>query len=273
MRCLQVSVIVLLTACGSALAQSSPFDGLDTRGRAYTDQALYEQSKAQWLARVQALPDNVDVLEGAADFFIIRERPLAENLFERARALEPKNPKWPSRLAQLHKLNAASGDLNEARLALVEMERAFALTPEKGRLLPSDLPQTAFEAEDMAKARGYAERLRDEAEANPKRWDYGNAVHKANLVLGRIALREGRVADAVQLLRASGKTTGSPQLGSFGPNMLLAKDLLEAGEKEAVLAYFELCRAFWTMGGERLDRWTKEVQAGLMPNFGPNLRY
>ena len=79
--------------------------------------------------------------------------------------------------------------------------------------------------------------------------------------------------DAVTFLRASGETPGSPVLGSFGPNMSLAKDLLEHGETEAVLAYFERCRAFWKMGGERLDAWSKEVRAGLIPNFGANLRY
>src|SRR5688500_7146729 len=133
MRCLQYSVIALLATAVSVLAQSSPFDGLDSRGRALSDPALYAQQKAQWLARVELRPDDVDVLEGAAGFFMIRDRPLAEELLERARVLEPNNPKWASSLAHLHKLNAASGDLGEARLALVEMERAFALTPASGR--------------------------------------------------------------------------------------------------------------------------------------------
>jgi hypothetical protein len=84
---------------------------------------------------------------------------------------------------------------------------------------------------------------------------------------------EGRVGDAVTYLQASGQTPGSPVLDSFGPNMSLAKDLLERGETEAVLHYFEACRAFWKMGGDRLDAWSKEVQAGNIPNFGANLRY
>ena len=55
--------------------------------------------------------------------------------------------------------------------------------------------------------------------------------------------------------------------------MSLAKDLLEAGEKETVLQYFELCRKFWTSHGETLDDWTKEVKAGQVPQFGANLVY
>jgi hypothetical protein len=55
--------------------------------------------------------------------------------------------------------------------------------------------------------------------------------------------------------------------------MSLAKDLLERGETEAVLAYFEACREFWKMGGSRLDAWRQDVEAGRIPNFGANLRY
>lgn len=263
---------VLLTAPMAALAQTNPFDGLNSRGQAYADPAVYAQHKETWLARVQTLPENVDVLEGAADFFMIRDRPLAQELLERASDLEPKNPKWIQRLALLHRLNASSGDVTEAIAALSLMERAYAMDPSQ-RMTLTDLPAMAFDAGDVKKARAYAERLLKQTGNDPTTWNYGDAVHKGNLMLGRIAVREGRLADAVAFLRASAEIPGSPVLGSFGPNMTLAKDLLEYGEREAVLAYFEMCRAFWKMGGDRLDAWTKDVQAGNVPNFGANLRY
>jgi tetratricopeptide (TPR) repeat protein len=267
-------VITVLVTAGAALAQSNPFDGLDTRGRAYVDPALYAKAKAQWLARVEAMPENVDVLEGAADFLIIRERSLAAGLFERARRLEPNNPKWVQKLAQLHRLNAASGDVAEAKLALSLMERANETSAGVNQsAVLTDLPALAFDAGDLQKARAYAELLLREATSQQGSWNHGNAVHKGNLILGRIAAAEGRVADAVTFLRAAGETPGSPQLNSFGPNMTLAKDLLERGERDAVLAYFEACRVFWKMGGGRLDAWTREVRAGTIPNFGANLRY
>lgn len=267
-------VITVLVTAGAALAQSNPFDGLDTRGRAYVDPALYAKAKAQWLARVEAMPENVDVLEGAADFLIIRERSLAAELFERAKRLEPNNPTWVQKLAQLHRLNAASGDVAEAKLALSLMERANEMSAGVNQAaVLTDLPALAFDAGDLQKARAYAELLLREATRQQGSWNHGNAVHKGNLILGRIAAAEGRVADAVTFLRAAGETPGSPQLNSFGPNMTLAKDLLERGERDAVLAYFEACRVFWKMGGGRLDAWTKEVRAGTIPNFGANLRY
>ena len=92
-------------------------------------------------------------------------------------------------------------------------------------------------------------------------------------MLGRIVLREGKIGDALIFLERSVEVQGSPQLNSFGPNMSLAKDLLEAGETRAVLAYFERCRAFWKMGGSQLDRWAADVRNGKIPNFGANLRY
>jgi hypothetical protein len=92
------------------------------------------------------------------------------------------------------------------------------------------------------------------------------------MVLGRIAVREGRIEDAKRFLIEAGKSPGSPQLDSFGPDMGLAKDLLEKGERDTVLEYFQLCRKFWEVGRRgKLDQWTKDVKAGKMPDFGLNL--
>lgn len=104
-------------------------------------------------------------------------------------------------------------------------------------------------------------------------WNYGNAIQDANLVLGRIAVQEGRVEDGKEFLKKAGQSHGSPQMNSFGPNLSLAKDLLEKGERDAVLEYFEACRKFWKMGGDKLDKWSKEVKAGAIPDFGANLIY
>ena len=62
-------------------------------------------------------------------------------------------------------------------------------------------------------------------------------------------------------------------MDSFGPNMSLAKDLLDKGEREVVLQYFALCGKFWTLGQSKLDEWTAAVKSGTAPNFGANLLY
>ena len=62
---------------------------------------------------------------------------------------------------------------------------------------------------------------------------------------------------------------------SFGPTMVLAKELLEEGEKDVVLQYFDLCEKFWIAGpanpGNKLKEWREVVKAGGVPDFGMNL--
>jgi hypothetical protein len=103
---------------------------------------------------------------------------------------------------------------------------------------------------------------------------YGNAIFYGNMVLGRVVLsRDHKVDSAKSYLLAAGRTRGSPQLNSFGPNMSLAKDLLLAGERDTVLEFFTSCRAFWKMGPTKLDEWTAAVKSGRVPDFGANLKY
>jgi hypothetical protein len=123
------------------------------------------------------------------------------------------------------------------------------------------------------KARRLAEELLQVATGDRDYWDYGNAIHKANIVLGRVALREGDVDQAKYHLLQAGKTPGSPQLDSFGPNMTLAKELLEAGVRGTVLKYFALCGEFWEMDFGKLDHWSTVVKRGEIPEFGTQLLY
>jgi hypothetical protein len=100
----------------------------------------------------------------------------------------------------------------------------------------------------------------------------GDATFYCNMVLGQVALRNGDVAEAAQYLIASGKSSGSPALNTSGPNMSLAKELLEKGQSDVVLEFFDLCKAFWT-NHVQLDSWAQTVREGGVPNFGANLLY
>ena len=92
------------------------------------------------------------------------------------------------------------------------------------------------------------------------------------------------MATAETFLLAAGKTPGSPQLNSFGPNMRLVVELLALGTRDAVLQYFDDCKVFWhrprvaAAGGPQsswvlLDSWATVVRDGGVPDFGPNLVY
>lgn len=122
-----------------------------------------------------------------------------------------------------------------------------------------------------AKAKEYATELLLEGQADGHSWNYGNAIFDGHIVLGLLALRHDDVTTAGHELLEAGKTPGSPNLNSFGPDMSLAEELLKKGEKDTVLQYFELCRKFWKMGAERLDSWSAAVRQGQIPAFGPNL--
>ncbi len=111
------------------------------------------------------------------------------------------------------------------------------------------------------------------AERYQSDWNYGNAIHHGNLILGRVALRSGDVTGARDHLLKAADIEGSPQLGTFGPNMRLALELLEVGETETVLRYLEKCEKFWEMGSEHIDYWRAQIGHGQIPNFGQNLLY
>ena len=156
------------------------------------------------------------------------------------------------------------GDLEQDCTGLPDQERFYAL---------AKLAKAAWSAGAVDKAAAYANELVASVQSNPKSWNDGNAVHDGNAVLGLVALRAGNLVQAGKYLLEAGRTPGSPQLNSFGPNVTLAKQLLEQGQREIVLQYFEECRTFWKTGASKLDAWTAAVQKGLVPDFGPNLVY
>ena len=162
----------------------------------------------------------------------------------------------------------AQGRLNKALATLVTasdgQSRFYAL---------NDAAKESFAVGQIEDARKYATELLALAPKFQSNWNHGNAIQDGNLVLGRIAVREGQMEIAKHYLLAAGKSSGSPQMNSFGPNMSLAKDLLEKGERDVVLQYFDLSRNFWKMDYGKLNDWSQYVKAGKIPDFGANLLY
>ncbi len=170
--------------------------------------------------------------------------------------------------------------LQEAYYVAVE---ALKKTPDEQLqdVLPGlqiDLAQAALEAGETELAKKHAaETLQKNTDT--KNWNYGNIIHDANQILGRCALREGKLADAKAHLLKAGATPGSPQLNSFGPQLQLARELLEKGEKEAVLQYLVLVSKFSASDNEELALgkqvsneyaaliagWKREIAEGKIP--------
>ncbi len=132
--------------------------------------------------------------------------------------------------------------------------------------------RTAFSAKEYEKAQSYAAELINLAPQYKYDWNYGNALHDGHMVLGRIAVKNGDITEAKNHLNLAGKSPGSPQLNSLGPNMSLANDLINAGEKEVVIEYLIDCKKFWKRNDGRLDSWIASIRGGGKPYFGANLR-
>jgi hypothetical protein len=161
----------------------------------------------------------------------------------------------------------------QGRFDKATKELAAASTDENKFYALDGAAKESFNVVKIDDAKNYATELLALASKFQGNWNYGNAIQDGNLVLGRIAVHDGKIEDAKNYLLEAGKSPGSPQMDSFGPNMSLAKDLLEKGERDTVLQYFELCRKFWKDDYGKLDEWSGEVKAGKIPHFGANLVY
>lgn len=239
------------------------------------DKEAYSQGKKAWIDQLKKKPANLKLLENSANFFLQHDRELAVESLQKARSLDMKNPKWPKKLGFLYSLGMMRKPLeaktNAAGKALEQYEIAYELSTDSQRdpLLKS-LAKAALAANKPQKAKEYAEKMLSQ---NSPGWNYGNNIHYGNIVLGKIALASNDLEEAKKRLIEAGKTPGSPQLNSFGPDMSLAKELLQKGEKDVVLEYLELCSKFWKSSKylQKLHRWSAEVKEGKIPDFGFNL--
>lgn len=144
----------------------------------------------------------------------------------------------------------------KTRVAIDELEAALSLPCEEGTALGVriDLAEASVLAEDWPRVRETAERVLVDNETCERSFRYGNAIHWANIALGFAALADNDLAVASEYLVRAGKTPGSPQLNSFGPDRDLARALLGRGERTAVLTYLSDCARFWAGNEALLDR-------------------
>jgi TPR repeat protein len=206
---------------------------------------------------------------------------LGEKLLLRAQSLEPGNKNWSAILGEMYSLKSVAAKTLEdkmqwSRKALEQMEKGdikHISDPEwrMGRL--GEISKVAFNVGEYQKAEKYAKELLALAEPHPADPRFGQAWHDGNMILGRLALKRGDVAKAKMHLLRAGHTPGGGTLTSFGPNMSLAKDLLEQGEKSTVIEYLMLCKKFWAYPRNPVDTWIQAIKSGQQPDFAQNLVY
>ncbi len=142
---------------------------------------------------------------------------------------------------------------------LQQVEDGAARTHSKNSL--PNLSTLAFEAGEFEKAEQYARQTL----AEPS--DAMDSVHAGNVVLGLIALKNDDVAGAGTYLLAAARTKGkSVILDRWGPNLALAKALLDKGQNDVVLEYFQMCKTFVTKN-PKLDDWIAMLKSGRAPDL------
>ena len=244
---------------------------------AHSNPEGYVDAKRAWEEQIERHPDNAIFLDRFASFLGSSDRDHSIELLRRALEVEPDNGWRAYRLGSTYLSLAEWSHLdkqypNAAEDALEQFDRAYELggPGEFAGLVLTGRAKSAFLAKRYDLAADDAREMLNAFETDQS-WNRGNLVHDGHMILGRIALIRGDVADAKVHLLESGKTPGSPQLASFGPNMSLALSLLEKGEFEVVSEYFELCSVFWQR--PKLDEWKLDVKSGRVPDFGANLLY
>ncbi len=190
---------------------------------------------------------------------------LVEHLYQRAVELDPKNQRWTSGLASYY-WTSASRKSGPEKVALLENALRLVGDVSPRSYIVPDLAQEYFNIGNLELAAARAQDCLTIAK-NDSDPNHGGALHFGNIVLGRIALKNGDIEEAKRRLLAAGNTTSTPVLMSFGPNWDLAEDLLAKGEQETVLSYIELCRKFWQSGAARLDTWSAAIRSGGTPAF------
>jgi tetratricopeptide (TPR) repeat protein len=271
----------ILNASGDLQGSSGPLEDIEGR----------EAARKLWLEQVEANEKNAPVLKHAALFFQSIDPDRSERLIFRAIELNPETADAISVMALHYTLEgrAATSEVEKHQQALKAfrlLEHASSVTSGETHFdIMIHLTQAAFDAGELSKAQEYSQALLQEAprysavpsdpscpsSSTQPNYNYGNALHSANIVLGEVALARGDMKEADRFLLEAGRTPGSAQLASFGPNMMLARMMLEKGESKVVLEYFAECKKFWEYHEGKLDDWTQKILKGEVPDFGGNL--
>jgi hypothetical protein len=214
----------------------------------------------------------------AGIFFAQTDDSRAEGLLTAAETGDAQNATWPGALGDLYARRVKSSPLGSqagrqsAASAVRELEKAWGLGGSSNRdPRLSQLAKLAVVAGQDAKATQYATVLLDtfKLEGGQSPLAVGGPIHDGNMVLGQVALHKGDKPGAEAYLLKAGASPGSPQMHQFGPNFSLARDLLAAGSKDAVLQYCDEVAKFWS--DPKLAKWRTAIAAGQTPDFGANL--
>jgi hypothetical protein len=217
-----------------------------------------------WNENLDKRSDDRGVLKNAEKFFFGKDPLRAEQIIHRLAESEPSNPEWPKELASLYRMVGVPGfeTNNSAERALEAYKRVLSVTrdPAAREGLAGEMADAEFKSGDFDAASELAQLHLKSSDRS--------AVHRANILLGRISLRWGDLIGAKQFLLDSSKPEAAAYVRLFSPSMVLAKELLAKGEQETVIQYLTNCQSLWPRGEEILSLWIEDLRHGRTPDFG-----
>ena len=217
-----------------------------------------------WNKNLESRGDDIAVMKDAEKFFFGKDPAQADQLIHRIAEKEPNDKQWPGELAELYRMFGIPGQpIDDPGARAVESyKRVLELTHNSParESLAGDMAQAAFKVGDLS---GAAELAKIYLQSKDR-----TAVQRANTILGRVALRSGDRSGAKKYLLDSSGPLAEKDVSVSGPTLVLAKELLEQGEREAVLQYLDNCMSLWPRGESVLQLWIADIKNGKTPNFG-----
>ena len=223
-----------------------------------------------WQRHLSRHPEDPRILVHAARFLQYSNPQYAKDLIVRAQALAPQDH-WTLDADSEREPLACLTD-NSSRAALQSREIYDSVTSRFTELKRRMMH--ALGEGNMNDAMASAIEMLNVGAAGGVDWPlYGDSIHIGHHTIGRVGLANGDILSARRHLLEAGQTVGSAVLGSFGPNMTLAHELVAVGERDVVKVFLKACHGFWLSGHLLLDVWIRDLDEGRIPNFRQRMDY
>jgi tetratricopeptide (TPR) repeat protein len=171
---------------------------------------------------------------------------LAERWAARAIEIEPDNKDLKATLARVYTNQGQQAA--DPRWKVQLLRKADALIDNW-----PGLPQLAMAEYNAGDDEAAAKTVQRMLDTKPPRQNFTNMAHT---VRGLLALDRKHLEEAKSELLESARLVNLNE-----PNRILAQALLDAGERDTVLQYLEMCRTFWKNDQGAIDHFIKIVKA------------
>ncbi|UDQ98775.1 M56 family metallopeptidase [Lentisphaerota bacterium WC36G] len=215
-----------------------------------------------WEEQIQIKPKNTTILSNAASNLTLYDTDIAIKYMTQCAKLEPNNPKWDETLGHLYALPS----IEKMDKAFKHYQNAYKKSDSKKKInILQYLAPIAISLDKFQLATKYATDLLEASKISSKKYPYfplGNQIYTGNSVLGQVAFKQGKIAEAKKYLLKSIETPGSPTLMSGGIDFTLADMLLKHGEKECVIEFLTKYSQINTHRPDTVKLLIKQIQEG-----------